>query len=81
MNRIERAFQNKPIFMPYFPLGYPDLDTSIDVIETLAKHGADLVILGIRPPARSIGLLTHVSHSTAQNIVAYATCPVLTVRG
>ena len=39
------------------------------------------VILGIRPPARSIGLLTHVSHSTAQNIVAYATCPVLTVRG
>ncbi|MCC6500817.1 MAG: hypothetical protein IT313_11185 [Anaerolineales bacterium] len=37
MNRIENAFKNKPIFMPYFPLGYPDLDTSIDVIEALAK--------------------------------------------
>ena len=41
MNRIEAAFKNKPIFMPYFPLGYPDLDTSVDVIEALAKrlHG------------------------------------------
>lgn len=47
MNRIERAFQNKPIFMPYFPLGYPDLETSIDVIEALAKHGADLIEVGL----------------------------------
>ena len=46
MDRIERAFQHKPIFMPYFPLGYPDLDTSIDVIEALAKHGADLIEVG-----------------------------------
>ena len=29
MNRIENAFKNKPIFMPYFPLGYPDLDKVI----------------------------------------------------
>jgi tryptophan synthase alpha chain len=47
MNRIENAFQNKPIFMPYFPLGYPDLDTSIDVIEALAKNGADLIEVGL----------------------------------
>jgi tryptophan synthase alpha chain len=47
MNRIERAFQNKPIFMPYFPLGYPDLATSIDVIEALAKNGADLIEVGL----------------------------------
>jgi tryptophan synthase alpha chain len=47
MNRIESAFANKPIFMPYFPLGYPDLDTSIDVIETLAKNGADLIEVGL----------------------------------
>jgi tryptophan synthase alpha chain len=46
-NRIDRAFENKPIFMPYFPLGYPDLDTSIDVIEALAKHGADLIEVGL----------------------------------
>ncbi len=47
MNRIENAFKNKPIFMPYFPLGYPDLDTSIDVIEAMAKNGADLIEVGL----------------------------------
>jgi tryptophan synthase alpha chain len=47
MNRIQNAFQNKPIFMPYFPLGYPNLDTSIDVIEALAKNGADLIEVGL----------------------------------
>ena len=47
MNRIENAFKNKPIFMPYFPLGYPDLDISIDVIEALAKNGGDLIEVGL----------------------------------
>jgi tryptophan synthase alpha chain len=47
MNRIANAFTNKPIFMPYFPLGYPDLDISIDVIEALAKNGADLIEVGL----------------------------------
>jgi len=47
MNRIENAFKHKPIFMPYFPLGYPDLDTSIDVIEALARNGADLIEVGL----------------------------------
>jgi tryptophan synthase alpha chain len=47
MNRIENAFKDKPIFMPYFPLGYPDLETSIDVIEALAKNGADLIEVGL----------------------------------
>jgi len=47
MNRIATAFKNKPIFMPYFPLGYPDLDISMDVIEALAKHGADLIEVGL----------------------------------
>lgn len=47
MNRIDRAFDTKPIFMPYFPLGYPDLPTSIDVIEALGKNGADLIEVGL----------------------------------
>jgi len=47
MSRITEAFINKPIFMPYFPLGYPDLDTSIDVIEAMAKNGADLMEVGL----------------------------------
>src|SRR5512140_1618651 len=47
MNRLDEAFKNKPIFMPYFPLGYPDLQTSIDVVEAMAKNGADLVEVGL----------------------------------
>lgn len=47
MNRIASAFAKKPTFMPYFPLGYPDLETSIDVIEALAKNGADLIEVGL----------------------------------
>ena len=47
MSRIADAFKNIPIFMPYFPLGYPDLATSIDVIEALAKNGADLIEVGL----------------------------------
>jgi tryptophan synthase alpha chain len=47
MNRIDHAFERKPIFMPYFPLGFPDIPTSVDVIEALAKNGADLIEVGL----------------------------------
>lgn len=47
MNRIDAAFTKKPIFMPYYPLGYPDLETSINVIEALANNGANLVEVGL----------------------------------
>jgi tryptophan synthase alpha chain len=47
MNRIDHAFESKPIFMPYFPLGFPDIPTSVDVIEALAKNGADLIEVGL----------------------------------
>ncbi|NWG32910.1 MAG: tryptophan synthase subunit alpha [Chloroflexi bacterium] len=33
--------------MPYFPLGYPDLETSVDAIEALAQNGADLIEVGL----------------------------------
>lgn len=37
MNRIENAFKSKPIFMPYFPLGYPDLESSHAVAEVIKR--------------------------------------------
>jgi tryptophan synthase alpha chain len=46
-DRINEAFKKKPIFMPYYPLGYPNIETSIDVIEALAKNGADLIEVGL----------------------------------
>ncbi len=47
MSRLEDAFRKKPIFMPYFPLGYPDLGTSIAVIQALAENGADVIEVGL----------------------------------
>jgi tryptophan synthase alpha chain len=47
MSRLSEAFKNKPIFMPYYPVGYPSLKTSIDVLEALAKNGADLIEIGL----------------------------------
>jgi tryptophan synthase alpha chain len=33
--------------MPYFTLGYPDPNTSLDIIQAIASAGADLIELGI----------------------------------
>lgn len=33
--------------MPYFPLGFPTPEVSVDVIEALAKNGADLIEVGL----------------------------------
>ncbi len=47
MSRLDAAFHHPPAFMPYFPLGYPTPEISLDVIEALAKNGADLIEVGL----------------------------------
>lgn len=47
MSRISHVFDGRPAFMPYYPLGYPTLPDSIDVIEALARNGADLIEVGL----------------------------------
>jgi tryptophan synthase alpha chain len=47
MSRLSETFKNKPVFMPYYPVGYPRLSTSIDVLEALAKNGADIIEIGL----------------------------------
>jgi tryptophan synthase alpha chain len=44
---IESAFEHRPAFMPYFPIGYPSMAASVDVIEALARGGADLIEVGV----------------------------------
>lgn len=45
---IETTFsKNKPAFMPYFTLGYPDFETSLDIIQACVEAGADLMELGV----------------------------------
>lgn len=48
VDKIQAAFANKrPLFMPYFTLGYPNHDTALDVVEACANAGADMMELGI----------------------------------
>ena len=47
MTRLSAAFERRPAFMPYYPLGFPTPEISVDVIEALAKHGADLIEVGL----------------------------------
>ncbi len=39
--------ENRAAFLPYFPVGYPTYDTSLDVITALAEAGADGFEIGI----------------------------------
>jgi tryptophan synthase alpha chain len=51
LEHIAAAFEtahaeNRAALMPYFTLGYPDPETSLDVVEAIAQAGADLIELG-----------------------------------
>jgi tryptophan synthase alpha chain len=39
--------KGRAALMPYFTLGFPDLATSLDVLEAVARAGADLIELGV----------------------------------
>lgn len=41
------AQENRPAFMPFFPIGYPTYEQSLDVIETIAQAGVDGFEIGV----------------------------------
>lgn len=52
LERIAASFaaareQGRAALMPYFTLGYPTPETSLDVVEAIAAAGADLIELGV----------------------------------
>lgn len=49
MSRIKNIFQNKQqrVLNVYCTAGYPTLDSTVNIINTLAAHGADLIELGM----------------------------------
>ena len=52
IKRIRNAFtiaknQGQAAFMPYLPVGYPDLPTSLDLFQALVEAGADLIEVGV----------------------------------
>lgn len=51
------------------------------ILEVARERKTDLIVLGLRPRHAAVSTVTHLSRTTAQEIVAHAACPVLTVRG
>ena len=52
LDRIQQAFEQaraagRAALMPYFTLGYPTPDDSVEVVAALAEAGADLIELGV----------------------------------
>jgi tryptophan synthase alpha chain len=80
MKRIEElrtVFQKDlAAFMPYFTLGYPDMETSLDIIEVCAANGADLIELGIpfSDPLADGPTIQHSTQIALQNGVTLANC-------
>ena len=66
---IKLAFEHRPALMPYFPLGYPDPDISLDVIEAIVEAGADLVELGLpfSDPLADGPVIQHATQVALQN--------------
>ncbi|PWH15250.1 MAG: tryptophan synthase subunit alpha [Anaerolineae bacterium] len=72
MNRLASAFRHRPIFMPYFPVGYPEIPTSIDILESLARNGADLIEVGLSfsDPLADGPVIQHATQIALQNGVS-----------
>lgn len=47
MSKIAEAFNNKKAFIPFITCGYPDIDTTYDIVMAAYENGADLIELGI----------------------------------
>ncbi len=47
MSKIQKAFQNGKVFIPFVTCGDPDLETTANLVREMANAGADLIELGI----------------------------------
>ena len=47
MSRIKEAFAKGKAFIPFLTCGDPDLETTAELVRTMAENGADLIELGI----------------------------------
>ncbi|MFQ5420191.1 MAG: tryptophan synthase subunit alpha [Anaerolineae bacterium] len=78
--RITAAFQKAQqtqtaALMPYFTLGYPDIETSLDIITTIAPH-SDLLELGVpfSDPLADGPTIQHSTQVALANGVSTAVC-------
>lgn len=55
-------------------------NTVARILEIANERGSDLIVLGVRNTGGLMSVATHLSRAVAQEVVAKAPCPVLTVR-
>jgi nucleotide-binding universal stress UspA family protein len=56
-------------------------DATDRILQVANESGADVIVLGVRDAAGHLGAAIHLERAIAHKVVAYAQCPVLTVRG
>jgi tryptophan synthase alpha chain len=68
--------QNRAAFMPYFTIGFPDLPTSLKVIEALVAAGADAIEIGVpfSDPLADGPAIQHASQVALANGTTLADC-------
>ncbi|MBN2417130.1 tryptophan synthase subunit alpha [bacterium] len=67
-----RRTTNEPALILYYPAGFPDMDTSMQHIVTLAENGADIIEIGI-PFSDPLADGPVIQHASAAALAAGAT--------
>jgi tryptophan synthase alpha chain len=75
LDRISALFGNgHAALMPYFPLGFPDADTSLDVITAMSEAGADAFEIGLSfsDPLADGPIIQHATQIALENGITVA---------
>ena len=62
--------------MPYFTMGYPDMEISLEIIQACAENGADLIEIGIpfSDPLADGPTIQHSTQVALKNGTTLASC-------
>ncbi len=77
LERLKRLFANgHAALMPYFPLGFPDAQTSLDVITAMSAAGADAFELGLSfsDPLADGPVIQHATQIALENGITLKRC-------
>ncbi|MCS7059704.1 MAG: tryptophan synthase subunit alpha [Anaerolineae bacterium] len=81
LSAIQAAFararaENRPALMPFWTLGYPDGETSLRVIEAIARAGADMIELGVpfSDPLADGPVIQHASQTALEHGITVRQC-------
>ena len=77
IEKIKAAFaKDRPALMPYFSIGYPSYETSLDIIQACVEAGADLMELGLpfSDPLADGPTIQHSTQVALENGVTTAIC-------